>query len=203
MIGYVIIGVAAFIFLFLILTYFIKSKVLEEKIKEKKKIEEKAKEKDKKEEKKDPSEKVEVPSELSKENPFDKAIKEANAEYHMKEAFEIIEQERIAFENSSRPSHSATGRLKLDREEFKSELQKSLENNTISSETNVISSATAKMDYEISSQPKSQDTDVEKQIAEEYVKNHNLSSGSIADEIRNMSPEAKAILLNDVFNKKY
>lgn len=200
---YILIGVLVGIFLILLLTYFMNSKKINKKSKSKDKVLDKLKDKDKKDEIKDPNEKVEVPSEIINEKPIDKAIKEANAEYHMNEAFEKIEQERIAFENYSRPSHSSTGRLKLDREEFKSELQKSLEQNTISSETNVISSATAKMDFEISSQPNNQNVDVEKQIAEDYMKSHSEKKGTLADEIINMSPEAKAILLNDVLNKKY
>ena len=47
----------------------------------------------------------------------------------------------------------------------------------------------------------SKDEDIFK--AEEYMKSHTSKNGSLADEIVNMSPEAKAILLNDVLNKKY
>ena len=203
MLEYILIAVLAGIFLLLLLTYFINSKKIQKKAKAKEKSNDKPKEKSKTDEKKDPNEKVEVPSVISSEKPVEKAIKEANAEYHIKEAFEIIEQERIAYENSSRPSHTSSGRLKLDRGEFKSELQKSLEQNVISSDTNVISSATAKMDYEMSSQQVEQNSDVEKQIAEDYMKSHTSKNGSLADEIVNLSPEAKAILLNDVLNKKY
>ena len=203
MIEYIIIGVLAFIFLTLVLTYFMNSRKINKNAKPKFKTEDKPKEEVKKEEKKDPDEKVEVPSEITKEKPVERAINEANTEYHMKKAFEIIEQERIAFENDAKQNKNSTSRLKLDRGEFKSELQKSLEKRTISSETNVISSATAKMDFEISSQSGDDSVDVDKQIAEDYVKTHNTKIESIADEIRNMSPEARAILLTDILNKKY
>ena len=205
MIEYVLIGVLSGIFLLIALTYFINSKKIAQKGKPKAKKEDKPKEKvdEKKDDKKDAGEKVECPSEVIADKPVARAIQEANAEFHMKEAFEIIEQERIAFEKGAQQGKSVSGRLQLDRDEFKSELQKSLETNVISSDTNVISSATAKMDYEISSQPKEQNVDIEKQIAEEYMKKHSKNTNELADEIRNLSPEAKAILLNDVLNRKY
>ena len=202
MIEYIFIGVFVGIFLLLILTYFINSKKINKNNKKPEKKDVKTIEKTKKDDKKTDAEKVEVPSELSKEKPIDKAIDEANYEYHMKEAFEKIEQEKNDFEKSSKIEIGGS-RLKLERGDFKTELQKSLETNTISSQTNIISSATAKMDYEISSEKKEDKIDIDKQIAEEYEKEHAKNQKSLANEINNLSTEAKVILINDVLKKKY
>lgn len=196
MIEYILIGTFVGIFLLMLLTYFINSKKIN---KSSKKLQ-----KENKDDKKDDNKKVEVPSEMSAQKPVDKAISEANYEYNMKEAFEKIEQQRAEYENTPK-SVKDNSRLKLDRGEFKTELQRSLEANTISSETNIISSSTAKMDFEISSQSKEGNVNIDKQIAEEYEKEHSKSQKlkNLAEEINNMSPQAKAVLINDILNKKY
>ena len=192
MAGYIIIGVFGAIFLFILILYMINTKKINKKV-------QKTKEKEKVE--KEKHEKVEVESEITKEKPLDAAIAQANIDYHVKEAFERIEQERIEFEKDSKRG-SEGGRLKLDRGDFRTELQKSLETNIISSETNVISSDTAKMDYEISSEKKEEKVDIDKQIAEEH-ENDKDKSKTLLDEINNLSPEAKSILINDILKKKY
>lgn len=191
---YIFIGIFALISLFILVFYLINSAKInkkQKKVTEKKKTEDKIKD-----------EKIEVPAEQSKEKPVEKAIKEANIDYQIKEAFERIEQERIEYENAPK-NRTIGGKLKLDRDGFKTELQKSLETNKISSDTNVISSATAKMDYEIRDNQAKEQVDIDKQIAEEYVKNQEKKNKSLGEELKDMSPEMKAIMLNDILNKKY
>jgi len=191
---YFFIGFFVIISVFILVFYTIntvKMNKVQKKVAEKKKAEEKKKD-----------EKIEVPAEQSKEKPVEKAIKEANIEFQIKEAFERIEQERVEFENVPK-NRNIGGKLQLDRGEFKTELQKSLETNKISSETNTISSATAKMDFEVKDLKTNEQIDVDKQIAEEYLKNHDGQNKTLSDELKDMSPEMKAIMLNDILNKKY
>ena len=191
---YILIGSVALISLFILVFYSINTRRINKKqtkVPEKKKVEEKTKD-----------EEIEVPAEQTAEKPVEKAIKEANIDYQIKEAFERIEQERIEYENVPK-NRSIGGKLQVDREGFKTELQKSLEINKISSDTNVISSATAKMDYETADAQTQEQVDVDKQIAEEYMKNHEKKNKSLGDELKSMSPEMKTIMFNDILNKKY
>ena len=177
---FILIGALALISLFILVFYIIntvKMNKKQKKVAEKKKIEEKVKD-----------EKIEVSAEQSKEKPVEKAIKEANIEYQIKEAFERIEQERIEYENVPK-NRSIGGKLQVNREEFKTELQKSLEISKISNEMR-------------DNQAKEQ-VDVDKQIAEEYMKNQEKKKKSLGDELKDMSPEMKTIMFNDILNKKY
>ena len=192
---YFFIGFFALISLFILIFYIIntvKMNKTQKKVTEKKMTEEKKKDDDK----------IEVPAEQSKEKPVEKAIKEANIEFQIKEAFEKIEQESVEYENFPK-NRTIGGKLQVDRGEFKTELQKSLETNKISSETNTISSSTAKMDFEMKDFKTNEQIDVEKQIAEEYIKKQENQNKTLGDELKDMSPEMKAMMLNDILNKKY
>ena len=196
---YFFIGFFALISLFILVFYIINSVKINKK---QKKVLENKKTEEKNKEEKSKDEKIEVPAEQSVEKPVERAIKEANIEFQIKEAFERIEQERVEYENAPK-NRAIGGKLQLDRGEFKTELQKSLETNKISSETNTISSSTAKMDFEMKDFKTDEQVDVEKQIAEEYMKKQENQNKTLGDELKEMSPELKAIMLNDILNKKY
>ena len=206
----IFVSVIGAVLLFIAVLYCINSV----KINKKAKKAEKPKEAKKEEEKKT-DEKVEVKPEISAEKPIERAIKEANVEFQIKEAFEKIEQERIDYEKTAKVTDkSIGGKLKLDRGDFRTELQKTLEDNgtyernVISSETNRMKSETAQMDYEIRPQSianvtENYENDIDKQIAEEYMNNHQPRQKTLKEEINGMSPEAKAMMLNDLLKRKY
>ena len=190
---YFFIGFLALISLLILVFYIIntiKINKSQKKVAEKKKAEE------------NKDEKIEVTVEQTQEKPMEKAIKEANIEYQIKEAFEKIEQERVEYENAPK-NKNVNGKLQLDRGEFKTELQKSLETYKISSDTNVISSSTQQMNFEMSNDKTNEQFDMEKQIAEEYMKKQENQKKTLGDELKDMSPEMKAMMLNDILNKKY
>ena len=190
---YFFIGFLALISLLILVFYIIntiKINKSQKKVAEKKKAEE------------NKDEKIEVTVEQTQEKPMEKAIKEANIEYQIKEAFEKIEQERVEYENAPK-NKNVNGKLQLDRGEFKTELQKSLETYKISSDTNVISSSTQQMNFEMSNDKTNEQFDIEKQIAEEYMKKQENQKKTLSEELKEMSPELKTIMINDILNKKY
>ena len=138
--------------------------------------------------------KVELEHEVLTEKPIDLAVKEANIEYQINEAFEKINAEKDEFEKSSQKP-ARTGRLQVDREGFEAELRASrgsrLRRKTLKSET-----------AEIGHEGPSQRADSSVENAEEHAQTDE-SLQTIADEINNMSDEAKVILINDILNKKY
>ena len=180
---FIIIGVFVLIFVFLAVLYYVNGKKI------------KGKQTKKEEQKKEKSEKkIEVKAEMLKETPIETAIKEANIESHMEEAFKKIEDERKMFEEKNEGLNRRKSRLTVERDDFKTELQKSLEIAKISSETNVLKSQTAKMDYE---------TEANKNTEAEVTKDEIDKSKSLAEEIEKLSPEMKAILIDNLLNKKY
>lgn len=197
MIGYIIIGVFAIVILYIAILYFVNSKKI-------KKAQSKATAKDAKAgEKKDASKadgagkKVEVKSEVVKGSYKDASIEDLNRQSQQAviEAFKKIDEAEKAFESRKQTKgYNDNGRLKLDRSNFKSELQKSLENAKISSETNKMKFETAKMGEEgIPQTSNDTQTPAKKQAR----------ATTLGEEINNMSPELKTVLLNDILNKKY
>ena len=165
MIGYIIIGVFAVVILYITILYFINSKKI-------KNAQSKAQAKDAKAgEKKDASKtdgagkKVEVKSEVIKGSYKDASIEDLNKQSQQAviEAFKKIDEAEKAFESRKQTKgYNDNGRLKLDRSNFKSELQKSLENAKISSETNKMKFETAKMGMEGEPETSEQKQDAKK-----------------------------------------
>ena len=193
MIGYIIIGVFAVIVLYIVALYFVNSRKIKKKNAQKTEKVEKEKEKPV-----DKNEKVEVQSEITTGSPLEKAINEANNYSNKTEieiAFQKMEEQRQAYEKSNVKSITSRG-LKKDRSNFKTELQIAIENNNvaISSDTNIIGKEG----------PSQEQIDRTNQaIAKEHESEKPMSHEKIASEISKMSPEAKAILINDILGKKY
>ena len=193
MIGYIIIGIFAVIFVYIMSLYFINSRKIKKKNIEKTKKEEKEKEK---------NEKVEVKSEITTGSPLEKAINEANdysKSTEIEQAFRQIDAQREAYEKTNVKGQRYRG-LRKDRENFKTELQMAMETNRMAMEDNRISSETNVIGKEGPSQEQIDRTN--NAIAKEK-ENKNISDETIANEISKMSPEAKVILINDILGKKY
>ena len=137
--------------------------------------------------------KVEVKSEILTEKPVEKAIKETNLDYQINEAFEKINAERDEYLRHTQKV-GRIGRLKVDRSEFNPELKA-----TKYIKRNVLKSETAEIGHEGPSKRAYPSRDEKKDLNEQT----DATAKTIADEINNMSPEAKAILINDILNKKY
>jgi predicted membrane protein len=175
---YVIIGIFAVIFIFIFALYFINSK----KINKAKKAEEAKKDGGTGEDKK-----VEVKSTVIQGSALENAIAEqedANDTSNNVDATEPAKVEQKRVDNS---------RLKLDREEFVSEIRKSTDIGEtkrvrLSSETNKIGK---------------EGPDIVITESDEAEKKSENSSKTFADEMKSLSPEMKALLLNDILNRKY
>ena len=193
MIGYVFIGIFAVVFIYIMALYFINSKKIKNKNAQKAEKVEKEKEK---------TEKVEVQSEVTSGSPLEKAINEANdysKNTEIEEAYKQMDAQREAFEHTSRKMYRDRG-LRKDRENFKTELQMAMETNQMAMESNRISSETNVIGKEGPSQEQINRTNLE---IEPENKNKETKQKTISSEINNMSPEAKALLLNDILDKKY
>lgn len=195
MLGYIIIGVFVLIFASLAVLYFINSKKIKKASKAKAKKDDASKKPDEK------AEKVEVKSEVIKGNPVENAIKSANAEQEMEEAFRRIDEQKKLYDlEVSLKASQKTGRLQVDRGDFKTDLQKTLEQNTISSQTNKLESETRQMGHEgpdaIASQDQISSNDKQQTLQQDKIV-------SISQEIENLSPELKAILIDNLLDKKY
>lgn len=191
MIGYIILGILALIFIYITVLYFVNSKKINKDQKQKKDSEKKsvviASESKKEPEQKN---KVEVNSEMLSATPIEQAINEEKDSNKLKSEFQKVQAE-IEKERAIQGN-----RLYRDKDMFKTNLEgkKTTLEKTISSQTNVIGE-------EGPSEAQIDETD--KEIKEENTKNEN-NSDSIADEINNISPELKAILMSsDILNKKY
>lgn len=191
MIGYIILGILALIFIYITVLYFVNSKKINKDQKQKKDSEKKsvviASESKKEPEQKN---KVEVNSEMLSATPIEQAINEEKDSNKLKSEFQKVQAE-IEKERAIQGN-----RLYRDKDMFKTSLEgkKTTLEKTISSQTNVIGE-------EGPSEAQIDETD--KEIKEENTKNEN-NSDSIADEINNISPELKAILMSsDILNKKY
>ena len=193
MIGYVFIGIFAVIFIYIMTLYYINSKKIKNKNAQKA-------ENVKKEEKK--TEKVEVKSEITSGSPLEKAISEANdysKNSEIEEAYRQMDAQREAFEHTNRKMYREKG-LRKDRENFKTELQMAMETNQMAMENNRISSETNVIGKEGPSPEQIARTNLEIELENQ---NKETKRNSISNEINNMSPEAKALLLNDILDKKY
>ena len=135
--------------------------------------------------------KVEVKSEILTEKPVEKAIKETNLDYQINEAFEKINAEREEYLRHTQKV-GRIGRLKVDRSEFNPELKA-----TKYMKRNVLKSETAEIGHEGPSKKASTEDKKDLNVQTD------ATAQTIADEINNMSPAAKAILINDILNKKY
>ena len=193
MIGYIILGIFAVILLYIVALYFINSKKIKSKNKDKV-------EKEKKEDKK--SEKVEVTSEISGKTPLEQAVIEASQyskNTEIEEAYKKMEDQRKVFESHNQKIIRERT-FRKDRDHFKTELQMAMETNKMAMENNIISSDTNVIGKEGPSQKQIDETN--RAIAKEHEQSH-VTDESIANEIRKMSPEAKAVLINDILGKKY
>lgn len=143
---------------------------------------------------------VKVESKITKESPIDIAIKEQNKSLsgaEIQQAFNMIDAERKAYESLQRGK--STSRLQVDRGDNRSEIEIMMaegqvlsSRNHLKSETNIIgvegpsAEQIAKVNAEIDSEGMTKSTDP-----------------SVSEQITNLSPELKAVLLNDILNKKY
>lgn len=150
--------------------------------------------------KSNPTEKVKVESKITKESPIDIAIKEQNKSLsgaEIQQAFNMIDAERKAYESLQRGK--STSRLQVDRGDNRSEIEIMMaegqvlsSRNHLKSETNIIgvegpsAEQIAKVNAEIDSEGMTKPT-----------------APGISKQIENLSPELKAVLLNDILNKKY
>src|SRR5574344_807713 len=133
---YIFIGIIALIGIYICLLFLKSNKKI--KASQKAKTVEKEKTDDKKSDTtaNAKSGKVEVKSEVIKESPIEKAIKEANEQNKINESFQkLAPQSNIEVEKSKQGN-----RLELDRSEFRTELEKNSPRHTISSETNILKS---------------------------------------------------------------
>lgn len=194
MIGYIIIGVFAVIFLYIMALYFINSRKIKNKNVQKAEKAEKTE--------KDKNEKVEVQSEISSGNPLEKAIKETN-DYsnntEIEQAYKQIDAQREAFEKTNSKTFRYRG-LRKDRDNFKTELQMAMETNQMAMEHNRISSETNVIGKEGPSKAQIDRTNLEIELENQKKVSKETT---IAQEINKMSPEAKAVLINDILGKKY
>lgn len=170
MIGYILLGIFILCILSIAILYFINSKKIKQK--ESKKVEANKKLEDKPTQQK-PA-KVEVKSQVIKGTMFEEAVKEAE-----KSGFNYDSQ--LKSDTASKPKDKS--RLKLEREEFVSEIKKA-DNGRLKPQ---------RLEVERQEGPTNINSDGQKSI----------NKNDIGDEINNLSPELKALLVNDVLNKKY
>ena len=178
MIAYILIGIVLLCFIYIIVLYFVNSKKIAKAQKNKQDKTEKKDDKNQSKVDKKPAV-VEVKSQVIKGTMFEEAVKEA---------------EKSGFKYTNDPKADTmikdNCRLQLDREEFVGEIKKSLETSEIKQQK--LSSETNKIGIE------GPTLNTNKQI-EKKVEDKN----TIADDINNLSPQLKALLVNDVLNRKY
>ena len=198
-IEYLIIGFFAIAILYVLLVYIfgiIKQKIKNKQItNEKSKPAEKPAQKPTQKPSKSDEGKIEVEHEVLTEKPIDNAIKDANIQYQINEAFEKINAEKDEYERSNQKT-TRTGRLQVDRSDFNSELRST---RNAKSKRNMLKSEYVEIGHEGPTKRAYPSKDEKKDLNEAT----DPTAQTIADEINNMSPEAKAILINDILNKKY
>lgn len=199
---WIIIGALAFVVVCIAIMYFINSKKIK---KNSGKVEDKKGKKSKNtkgDEPKSKDGKIEVESKITAESPLETAIKEENKssavrDADMVQAFEMINKQAEQYETTQKLQK---GKLKFQREKFVSQIQQSIEENGYDSVRNHVKSETATIGKE---------GPTIKQLDPENIKKDNLSKDelskekTIADQISNLSPEMRAILINDILNNKY
>jgi len=190
MIGYIIIGIFASIVVYIAILYFVNSKKMKNKAQ---KSVEKAKQALRDEPKKD----VEVESSMSGKTPIEIAIMEENSKINkteIEQAFLRIEDQRLEYEKYVGNKNKRNGK-------YLTELEQSLENDSTGFyRTKHMSSETAIIGRE---GPSKESIDrVNQEISKENISQDEIDR-SLANEINNLSPELKAVLLNDILSKKY
>lgn len=199
---WIIIGAIVFVALCIAIMYFINSKKINKGSDKSKEKLDKKEEKAKTEAPKSKDEKVEVESKITAESPIETAMKEANKssaarDADMLQAFEVINNQAEQYEHTQRLQK---GKLKFQREKFVSQIQQSIQENNYDSVRNHLKSETATIGHEgptvkqLDSQNVKSEDEQNKEIAKEK---------TLADEISNLSPEMRAILINDILNNKY
>ena len=192
MIGYILIGAFAIVLIYISVLYFINSKKIKKQQGQKTKKEvEKADKQDKAKQKAESGakEKVEVKSTVVQGTVADEALKEAEYENNLKEAFEKVEKDVAKQKDTSKLARECLSRNK---EMFTTELDQ--RQTTISSFTNTMGHEGP--DAETIAQ-------INKEIADEDKAEQKPQKPSLKSEVDNLSPEMKALLLNDILNRKY
>lgn len=192
MIGYILIGAFAIVLIYIAVLYSINSKKIKKQQEQKTKKEvEKADEQDKAKQKAESGakEKVEVKSTVVQGTVADEALKEAEYQNNLKEAFEKVEKDVAKQEDKSKLSRE---RLSRNEEMFTTELDQ--RQTTISSFTNTM----GHQGPDAESIAK-----INKEIADEDRAEQKPQKPSLKSEVDNLSPEMKALLLNDILNRKY
>lgn len=192
MIGYILIGAFAIVLIYIAVLYSINSKKIKKQQEQKTKKEvEKADAQDKAKQKAESGakEKVEVKSTVVQGTVADEALKEAEYENNLKEAFEKVEKDVAKQEDTSK---LARERLSRNKEMFTTELDQ--RQTTISSFTNIMGHEGP--DAETIAK-------INKEIADEDKAEQKPQKSSLKSEVDNLSPEMKALLLNDILNRKY
>lgn len=192
MIGYILIGAFAIVLIYISVLYFINSKKIKKQQGQKTKKEvEKADKQDKAKQKAESGakEKVEVKSTVVQGTVADEALKEAEYENNLKEAFEKVEKDVAKQKDTSKLARECLSRNK---EMFTTELDQ--RQTTISSFTNTMGHEGP--DAEIIAK-------INKEIADEDKAEQKPQKPSLKSEVDNLSPEMKALLLNDILNRKY
>ena len=179
MVGYIIIGITILVLLYIAILYFVNSKKIKQN--QSKKKEETQKKAEDVKEKPAPTKPavVEVKSQVIKGTMFEEAVKEAEKQgykYEDSSADQSYEKVYGRVDNS---------RLKLERDEFIPEIKRA-EYNRLKPE---------KLVSERQEGPDIMDKSTQK-ISKEKLK-------SLGVEINDLSPELKALLVNDVLNRKY
>ena len=180
---FIIIGVFVLVFAYIGILYLINSR----------KQKNKSTKVEKPEVKEDVAKKIELKSEIIKEKPVETALSEATIEYEINEAIQKTSEQTDIFEETNKKP-GRVGRLQVDRSDFVSTRRSrqssnsTLSNKTLKSETAVIG---------VEGPSKETQEPVKRDVED------TTSQKTIADEINNMSPEVKAILINDILNKKY
>lgn len=131
--------------------------------------------------------KVEVESKIIKGTMFEEAIREA-------------EQNGYTYQKPSAQTKVDNSRLKLDRENFVGEIQKTMEVSKIKQQS--LKSHTNKIGVEgptkAAGEAQATQQQVQKNQAEQAATKTDVSA-----EIKGLSPELKALLVNDMLNRKY
>ena len=192
---WIIIGAFAFVILCIAVMYFINGR----KIKKNsgKSLDKKSDSKAKVEIPKAKDGKVEVESKLTSEKPIETAIKEANqsiGQTDIEKAFDAINKGAESFDATQKLQK---GKLKFQREKFKSQIQQSIEEGDVYAERKHLKSETAVIGQEGPTEKKL--TNKSEEITPKDVDQEK----SIAEQISNLSPEMRAILINDILNNKY
>lgn len=170
MIGYILIAIVVVAVLYIVIQYSINTKKINSQKKSEKKSEVKPKNKIDATEQKPAENKVEVKSTIINGTALENAMMEAEKQTN-KTTIETENQTKSMTKNS----RADKSRLKLDREDFVSEIQKQkiLEKKIVETESGTSN------------------------------QNAENDNNSISEELKNLSPELKAILINDILNKKY